>query len=479
MSDRQQLEKTAQAVKTLTDNIRYNRLDYTFSEQGKYTRDLYPKHLDFFKAGKRYVERAFIAGNRTGKTHAGVYEMVLHLTGLYPDWWEGRRYDRPIAAWICGDRGEIMRDSIQRLLIGSMTDPGTGLIPKQVIDKTKTHMQPGVPGFIAHMDIPHVSGSYSTMAFKTYKSGQEAFEAAAVDVIMCDEECPYDIYQECLMRILSTKGMIYLTFTPDSGLTETVLHFFKDGSFEAGAASGKYVCMVSWNDVPHLDEETKKILLESIPPHARDARTKGIPWLGSGAVFPVVWDEIFIDPFPIPDYWARCYGLDVGWNHPTAAVWIAYCQETDTVYIYDEYKRAQEKPEVHAAAIKSRGAWIPGVIDPASAGSSQYDGKRVIDGYIGQGLNLFFADNSLDAGIMELLSRFSTGRLKIFKTCQNLQHELRLYRYDKHGKVVKQLDDAICATRYGVMSGLTIARPEYLDDLPQQNLLKRNKVTGY
>ncbi len=61
-----------------------------------YARDLYPKHMEFFAAGARYRERCAMCANRVGKTFGmGGYETSCHLTGLYPDWWPGRRFDRP------------------------------------------------------------------------------------------------------------------------------------------------------------------------------------------------------------------------------------------------------------------------------------------------------------------------------------------------------------------------------------------------
>src|SRR5215467_13831811 len=89
------------------------------------------------------------------------------------------------------------------------------------------------------------------------------------------------------------------------------------------AIMSKFVVMAGWDDVPHLDEQTKQDLYASIPPYQRDARSKGIPQLGSGAIYPVPESEIVCKPFEIPRYWPRAYALDVGWNR-TAAIWGAW-----------------------------------------------------------------------------------------------------------------------------------------------------------
>jgi hypothetical protein len=221
-------------------------------------------------------------------------------------------------------------------------------------------------------------------------------------------------------------------------------------------SASKYLVNAGWSDVPHLDEKTKAQLLAETEPHLRDARTKGIPSLGAGAIYPVSEDQITCNPFQIPRHWPRCYGLDVGWNR-TAAIWLAVDRSVDCVYAYTEHYRSKAEPSIHVAAIKARGEWIPGAIDPASLGSSQIDGKTLIEIYRGLGLSLTSADNTLqgpEGGIHAVWERLSTGRLKIFKTCQNTLNEYRYYRRDEKGKIVKANDhclhpDTIVITRAG------------------------------
>lgn len=218
----------------------------------------------------------------------------------------------------------------------------------------------------------------------------------------------------------------------------------------------------TWDDAPHLTEDQKRKLYDSIPPYQRDARSKGIPQLGSGAIYPVPESEVICDPFDlkkIPKFWPRCYALDVGWNR-TAALWGAWDREADIVYLYSEYYRGQAEPAVHAQAIRARGAWIPGVIDPAARGRSQDDGERLIDQYVDLGLAIGVADNAVEAGIYEVWSRLSSGRLKVFSTLQNWRAEYRLYRRDEKGKIVKDNDHLMDDTRYLIMTGLQIAEPE-------------------
>lgn len=215
----------------------------------------------------------------------------------------------------------------------------------------------------------------------------------------------------------------------------------------------KFVVMADWDDVPHLSLDEKQELIASIPPHQREARTKGVPQLGSGAIFPVPETDIIVDDFVIPDHYPRGYGLDVGWNC-TAAVWIAYDRESSTRYIYNVHKRGEAEPSIHADAIRSRGLWIPGRIDPASRGRSQRDGHQLIQDYVDMGLSIDMAPNAVESGLLEVWRLLSTGKLKVFASCKTWVEEFRLYRRDQKGRVVKQSDHLMDATRYAVVSGV-------------------------
>lgn len=224
-------------------------------------------------------------------------------------------------------------------------------------------------------------------------------------------------------------------------------------------SASRYLVTAGWDDVPHLDAATKQELLASTPPHLRDARTKGVPSLGSGAVYPVDPDEYTVDPFRIPAYWPRAYALDVGWRR-TAALWGAYDRDQDTLVLYSEHYGAQAVPAVHAEAIKARGDWIPGVVDPAAQGRSQVDGEQLIATYRALGLKLTPADNAVEAGIADVWQRLSTGRLKVFSTLRNWLNEVRLYRRDERGRIVKENDHLMDATRYLLRSGLPLMRTQ-------------------
>jgi len=199
--------------------------------------------------------------------------------------------------------------------------------------------------------------------------------------------------------------------------------------------------------VPHLSEAVKAELEASYPAYQRDARTKGIPSLGAGAIYPVPESDITVADFELPPHWPRAYGMDVGWKR-TAAMWGALNRDTDCLYLYSEHYRGEAEPVIHAEAIKGRGAWIKGAIDPAARGRGQIDGRELVQMYRDLGLDLIEATNSIETGIYELLTRMTCGRLKVFKSCQNWLGEFRLYRRDEKGRIVKEMDHLMDSCRY-------------------------------
>lgn len=415
-----------------------------FPDTGPWARDRYPKHLEFFNTGAHYKERLFMAANRVGKTVAGAYEATCHLTGLYPAWWTGKRFDHAPDGWACGANSQTTRDVVQSILLGR--SEGLGMLPIERIAHTTASR--GLANACETVWVQHVSGRNSKLGFKTYEQGRRSFEGAAKDFVWCDEEPPMDIYTEIMYRLLTTKGIAFTTFTPLLGRSAVVNSFYELTDEERERKS-KFVIQAGWAHVPHLDEEEKRKLIENTPAYQVKARTEGEPSLGAGAIYPFPEDQIVVDPFEIPAFWPRAYGLDVGWER-TACVWGAMDPASLTVVLYDEYYEQggpHNAPRNHSAAIRARGSWIPGVVDPASA----YHQLQPFDAL---GLDLSHADNNVEAGILATFELLATGRLRVFRSCSNWFSEFRKYqRVEKTAKPLKRDDHLMDATRYLVVSG--------------------------
>lgn len=412
----------------------------------------YPKQLEFHEMGATKRERLFMAANQSGKTVAGSAEGAIHLTGRYPDWWKGRRFNRPIAAYAGSVTRETTRDGLQRLLLGRTGAFGTGMIPKDAILSTMAAQ--GVADAIAIVRIKNEFGQPSTLTFKSYDMGREKWQADTLDMVMFDEEPPLDIYTEGLTRTNTVAdSIVYLTFTPLLGMSDVVRRFLMEKSEDRG------VVTMTIDDALHYTPEQRERIIASYPEHEREARTKGIPTMGSGRVYPVLEEMIAEDGGRIPDYWARIVGMDFGWDHPTTAAWLAWDRDADVIHLYDVYRVRQQTPVIHAAAIKARGPKIPVSWPHDGLQHDKGSGEQLAELYRKQGLAMLperaqFPDdrgNGVEAGVMELLDRMQTGRFKVARHLNDFFEEFRLY-HREDGKIVKEHDDILDAVRIGIMS---------------------------
>ena len=432
--------------------------------------DPYPYQQKFHKTGSEANQRLLMAANRIGKSFSGAAEMSYHLTGIYPDWWEGRRYYQPITAWAGGVSNETTRDIVQFELLGSPDDPdafGSGAIPKSKI--IKTERKPGVPNAKSVALIQHVTGGNSSLHFKAYEMGVDKWQGRSVDCIWLDEEPSRELYSQAVTRTLDRKGMVYMTFTPESGMTETV------ASFMNNLQPGQSLTNATWDDASeavtsmkgnsgHLNESVMAQILSSYSPHEREMRRYGRPSIGSGLVFPVQEDKLMIDPVQLEDHWPRIAGIDFGWDHPTAVVWVAWDKDEDELYIYDCYRQSKASPSVHAASIRTRSESVPIAYPHDGNRRDSMGNPGLADQYRSLGCNMMLehftnppalghnkGGNSVEEGLMDMLQYMEQGRFHVFNTLVDWFEEFRMY-HRKGGKVVPFKDDLMSATRYAVLS---------------------------
>lgn len=408
------------------------------------------------------LQKALMAANQVGKTYSAAMEITYHATGVYPDWWQGHRFTTQVQILVSGHRNESVRDICQAELLGDPFDElafGTGTIPKHLIGKPTR--KAGVPNALTAVTVRHKCGKFSKLRFMAYEQGADAFMGVKFDVGWGDEEPPQDIWAQMIRSTFSRKQyVLLLTFTPENGVTEVV-----DG-FMNHVKPGQSLTRATWADAPHMTPEKRQAYLEQLPPHQRDMRSKGIPLMGSGLVFPISDDTVMIDAFPIPSHWSKICAVDFGIDHPFAAVWLAHDRDTDTIYVYDTYRERNQTIATQASAIKKRGAWLPIVWPHDGLQRDPKSGVPLADLYRQEGLNMRpekfsnpHAPNQkegqggqgVEVGIIEIYNRMETGRFKVFSHLHDWFEEKRQY-HRKDGQIVKLRDDIMAATRYGAMS---------------------------
>jgi phage terminase large subunit-like protein len=390
------------------------------------------------------------AGNQLGKTYSGAAEIAYHLTGQYPAWWDGRIWGRPVNWWAAGKDSISVRDSVATLLLGPPGDRGTGFIPlASIVDISPSR---GVSDGVDAVTVRHESGGTSRLVFKTYDQGRERWQAATLDGVWFDEEPPQEIYMEGLTRTNATGGMVFMTFTPLLGMSEVVRRFLTETSPD------RHDTNMTIEDAEHIPQDERDRIIASYSPHEREARTKGVPILGSGRIFPVEESLISIAAFPIPKFWPQIGAMDFGWDHPFAAVKLAYDTEADCIYVTQSFRAREQTPLDHARSLRPWGDWLPWTWPHDGLQHSKDSGEPLAKQYKANGLKMLgshatFPDGStgVEAGLFDMLERMQTGRFKVFAHLNDWFEEFRLY-HRKDGKVVKEGDDLMAATRYGVMS---------------------------
>lgn len=399
-----------------------------------------------------------MAGNQLGKTLSGSAEAAIHLTGRYPDWWRGRVFDRPVRAMAGSESAELTRKGVQTLLVGEPTDErswGTGFIPKDcLIDWFR---RAGVPNALDSVSVRHggggdVQAGHSVINFGSYDQGRSKWQASTLEFVWFDEEPPMEIYSEGLTRITATQGMVYGTFTPLLGMSEVCKRFLMDPSPD------RINITMTIDDALHYTADQRSKIVAGYPAHEREARAKGIPTLGSGRIFPVSDAAISIESRTFPREMSRIRGVDFGYDHPFAAVECVHDRDADIVYVTKAYRQRESTPIIHAAAVRAWGdEWVPIAWPHDGLQHDKGSGSQLADQYRSQHLNMLperatFEDgtNGVEAGLMAMLDRMHTGRLKVFAHLTEWFEEFRLF-HRKDGKVVKEMDDLLSATRYAIM----------------------------
>lgn len=420
----------------------------------------YQWQLDFFGASKTHRQRMLMAANRVGKTFSAAHEFAYHATGLYPDWWEGHRFKHAPKMWALGVTGEQIRDVIQKELCGDAPDGenfGSGAIPRDRILTESIVRSPQTRGLIKDISVRHVSGQTTHISFKAYSQGQHVLMGSGIDYIWIDEEPKdEDIYPQCLIRTATGDrgrgGHVVLSFTPENGMTRLVCQFMED------IQPGQYLQNVTWDDAAHLTEDVKEQLLLAIPEYQRDMRTRGIPVLGSGIIFPIADGEISCAPFECPDHFHVVDGVDFGWDHPQAHVQLWIDRDQDITYVTRAWRKSEQDAEQAWTKVNqwARGiptAWPADGLQHEKGGGEQLRSQYARAGFTMMETHATWPEGgvSVEAGLWKMLQDMRDGRFKVFSTLSEWFEEKRLYHRDDHQKIVKERDDLISATRYAYM----------------------------
>ena len=439
----------------------------------------HPRQLEFHNL--MAVEKCLRAGNQLGKSHAGAAQMTMDALNLYPDWYQGYRFDQPakierpfeFLGWCACTTSATTRDGVQTKLLGDIRQSnglGTGLIPLDSIVGRPT-MARGIADFVDTITLRRETSGRALIRLKTYEMDRRAFQGESVDEVWLDEDPSRDtdtIYGECLARLAATRGRIISTLTPVLGLSPLRKRFKE----RAGAQCAEI--LMGLDDALHIPPDQHTEILARYSESERAPRAYGSDLQGQGAVFTIPADDIKVrfDPAEFPTYYRWIWGSDFSHGgmsagaHPFAAVLLAHDPMGDTVFVVHAVRMHRALPALHVQTIKAHPCWDAPFARPhdSNRGADLATGDTFAAIYRKLGLNVrpthaTFKDGSiaLEAGITEMEQRFATGRLKVAAHLTEWFDEyVGYHRVD--GLIHKVDDDLLSATRVGIMD-LRYAKP--------------------
>jgi len=424
----------------------------------------YDWQYDFNADTKTNTAAMLMAANQVGKSRTGCTIDAFHLTGDYPEGWPGHKFESPPMCWLLGYSGEKTRDLLQLKLFGRFLGTGFegGLVPADKIIDWRA--MTGTSGAMREVRVSHVNG-IAICQFWSYNQGQHALMGDIVDWYHFDEE-PRDpeIYPQVLTRTINGDqnrgGRGILTFTPENGRTQLVCSFLDEPK------KGMSIRTATWDDAPHIADETKVTMLAQYPDYQKDMRSKGVPLMGAGLIYQHDEKKITCDPFEIPAHWYLINGMDFGWDHPQGHIQLAWDMGADIFYVIHGYKEREKQPFEAWEVVKSWSEGVPTAWPADGLQTEKGSARQQKDYYEGAGFDMMDdhatweeGGNGVEAGLMELNNLMKTGRLKVFSNLRDVLEEIRQYhRHNKKGEdgtvrsvIVKTLDDLLDSIRYAYM----------------------------
>ena len=424
----------------------------------------YPTQLAFFADGNSGKhQRLIYGGNQTGKTTCAGAEISWHVTGDYPHWWKGKRFSKPVRVWVVGESVILVRDTLQRVLCGGH-EFGTGVVPLDAMGCKRPIMISGgmqaIDTFFAtHQTDGKVDG-ISSITFKTFEQRRERLQSESVDIIWVDERPSEDLYNELYARTMATDGHLLVSYTPigDGAASGVTYRFLSEASADRG------VHRIKSEEVKHISDARRDEIAANVPDHERETRLEGIPQLGTGPIFPIELLPALTKQFNrdgLPSWAKYCVGIDFGYDHPFAAVLIAWVPDLAEVYVIDSFRMDRSSALYHVQRIHhmTQGLRIPVAWPHDGSTHDKGSGLSLSSQYKSFGANMMASHavnhgaktNNVEPALAEIRELMYTGKLTIGSHNGELLEELRHYHRDEDFKIIKQRDDLICALRYAIM----------------------------
>ena len=460
--DPQRLLKLArQTMSSAERRKKFRRIDFMDANW------FYSTQLKFLAAGGAGAhQRLIYGGNQTGKTAVCAAEVAWHASGNYPDWYVGHKFSKPVRIWSIGESTVLVRDTMQRWLCGPRNDFGTGTIPLESFAKAPV-MVPGGTGAIDTVFVTHATDGKpdgtSELSFKSFEQRREKLQSESVDFIWIDERPDELLYNELYARTIATNGHLIVSYTPIGEGAAAGLTY----RFLSEPAADRAVFRIAGEEAKHISAARREEVAAGLPDEERETRLEGVPQLGTGPIFPVellpaIVKNVNVDDQAVIPNWTKwCVGIDFGFDHPFAAVLIAWDAQTGHVWVLDSFAMTRSSALYHVQRIHAmtKGLRVPVSWPHDGSTHDKGSGLALKDQYKNFGANMLpthavnrsSGKNDLLPSIEEIRELMYSGRLTVAAHNTELIEEIRHYHRDHDYRVSKQRDDLISAFRYAVM----------------------------
>ena len=433
-----------------------------------YNKDkIHLKQMAFHKCQK--ANRWVFGGNRSGKTECGAVECVWLSRGIHPY----RKNRKNTFGWVVSLTQQVQRDVAQKKVLSYLSK--RDIVDAVMLSGRKDSLDNGV---IDQLFVKNAFGGVSVIGFKSCDQGREKFQGASLDFVWFDEEPPEDIYEECKMRLLDKRGIMFGTMTPLKGLT----FIYDEIYLNRNESPDVWYEFMEWGDNPYLDPEEVKKMTESLPKDVLDSRRYGRFKAQCGEVYPE-FDECrhVVEPFEVPYDWHTTLSIDPGLHNPLSCHFYAVDYDGN-VYVVAEHYEAERTISYHARAIEKIAdslGWhrrsdgrIEALIDSAANQKTLASSKSVTELFFEEGIACNPNVNKEKfAGIARVKEYFVADKIRIFPNCKNLIREIKNYRWGDDDSPIKRDDHALDELRYFVMS-----RPENKRPKKELSAIERDKA---
>lgn len=437
---------------------------------------IHKKPIEFHKCNKK--NRWIFGGNRSGKTECGAVETVYLARGIHP-----YKENKPITCWVVSLSKQVQRDVAQDKILHYLRKDWIDSIVMQ--QGRSDSAESGVIDFIL---VKNIFGSLSKIGFKSCDQGREKFQGTSLDFVWFDEEPPYDIYQECRMRVLDKSGIIFGTMTPLKGLTWVYDEIYLNSQNDDEV----WHIEMEWADNPYLDKKEIESMSKSMSREELESRRFGHFSQSGGLVYTEFDQQVnVIDSFPVPKEWQDLISIDPGLNNPLSAHW--YAQDYDgNVYVIAEHFDKGKDVQYHSQRIKQISKeldWhltngkLYALIDSAASQRTLASSKNVVDLFYENDIIVNPKVNKDMFSGINVVKRFlkdanGTPHLFIFKNCVNLISEIKSYWWGDNDLPVKKDDHCLDEMRYYLMHKSLQIKPKKEKsqvEKDKENLIKKLK----